>query len=122
MKSIKSKWRKRVKYGDKDEFKFWSSKVKGKGDKTLEKGTFLKEWTKVIVLTPKGKPDTIFSMGFSSVFGDTEVSNALRKIEEGPFGMRMGPEDCEFFIASNQGEVVLDFLCYTHIAEPGDLY
>ncbi len=123
MEVIKSKWKRTVEYGDKGEFKFWSPKVKGKGDETLEKRTSLEKWTKVIVFMPEGSPDTIFSMGFSSVFGDTIVSDAARRIEEGPFGMRMGPEDCEFFIVSNQGEVELDFVRYAHIDKPGvDLY
>ena len=123
MEVIKSKWKRKVEYGDKDEFKFWSPKVKGKGDKTLEKGTPLEKWTKVIVLMPIGSPDIIFSMGFSSVFGDTIVSDAVRRIGESSFGMRMGPEDCEFFIVSNQGKVELDFVHYVHIDKPGlDLY
>jgi len=123
MEVIKSRWKRISKYEDKGEFKFWSSEVEGKGDETLGKGTSLEEWTKVIVLMPKGNSDTIFSMGFSSVFGDTIVSDAVRRIGEGPFGMRIGPEDCEFFIVSNQGEVKLDFVCYAHIDKPGiDLY
>lgn len=123
MNIIKSEWKKRVEYGSKDEFRFWSEKVKGEGDKDLEAKRPLEKWRKVIILKPKGSPDTIFSMGFSSVFGDTIVSNLVRRIEEGPFGMRMGSEDCEFFIVSNQGKVELRFSRYADINESGiDLY
>jgi len=123
MNIIKSEWKRVDGYGNKDIFKFWSPKVKGEGDKKLEERTGPEKWTKVIVLMPKGNPDNIFSMGFHSVFEDIIVSNAVRRIERGVFGMRMGPKDCEFFIVSNQGKVELDFVRYADINKPFiDLY
>ena len=107
-------WRK-VDYGDERKFKFWSSKVKGKGDETLAKDSSLKDWKKVIVLKPIGNLKTRFSMGFSSIFGETKVSSAIRRVEDESFGMRMGPEDCDFFIVSNEGEVGLEFVEYADI-------
>ncbi len=124
MNKIKSEWDEVIgKYGDKDTFKFWSSKIKGKGDETLEKGVSLKKWTKVIILNPKGEPDTTFLIGYVPYFGDITVARVTRRIYRGPFGMRMGPEDCEFFIVSNHKEVELEFVRYAPIGESGiDLY
>ncbi len=109
MKIIGGQHSGRVKYSG-DQFKWWSPKVKGEGDSAMPKGSRTSDWRKIIILQPVGAPKTIFSMGFSSIFGDTATSDAIRRIEEGPFGMRMGPEDCEFFIVSNEGEVQLEFV------------
>ncbi len=110
------RWRK-VDYGKDRKLKFWSYKVKGEGDKALAKDSPLRGWKKIIVLMPIGGPETTFSMGFSAISGDTKVSDVVRKIKKGPFGMRLGPEDCEFFIASNDNEVGLEFVGYTDIAD-----
>ncbi len=107
-------WRK-INYGDVKKFKFWSAQVKGEGDQTLAKDSSLQDWKKVVVLAPLGSPKTTFSMGFSDAFGNTKVSTATRRVKEGPFGMRMGPENCLFFIASNKGIVELEVVGYTTI-------
>lgn len=107
-------WRK-VGYGDTRKFRFWSPQVRGEGDETLAKNSSLKDWKKVVVLRPTGNPKTTFSMGFSDVFGNIKVSSATRRAEEGPFGMRMGPEDCRFFIVSNGGAVGLEVVGHTTI-------
>lgn len=116
-------WRK-IKYGNTTEFEFWSEKVKGKGDESLLPGTPFESWRKIVILKPLGKPESTFSMGFSSIFGKTEISDATRKVKDGPFGMRMGPEDCEFFVASDDDSIGLDFnVKYVDIAElESDLY
>ncbi|MDD4358310.1 MAG: hypothetical protein PHY30_00665 [Candidatus Pacebacteria bacterium] len=98
-----------------DEFRFWSEKVKGEGDETLGKGALPDNWTKVIVLKSKGDLETLFSIGFINADGNTMISKSERKVGDGLFGMRMGPEDCEFFIVSNQGEVALEFAYYVNI-------
>lgn len=110
------RWRK-VDYGKDRKLKFWSCKIKGKGDKDLAEGSPLRDWKKIIILEPVGDPETTFSMGFSTVSGDTKVLSVDRKIKKGPFGMRLGPEDCEFFIASNNNEVGLEFVEYIDIAD-----
>ena len=110
------KWRV-VEYGDKAEFKFWSGKVTGKGDESLSSESPIDSWKEIIVLVPYGNPETKFSIGLSTVFGVTQMSDAERKIGDGCFGMRMGPDNCDFFIASNEGEVKLVFMKYIHISE-----
>lgn len=107
-------WR-RVNYQDRSKFRFWSRKIRGEGDRDLVKGTLLKHWKKVIILRPIGASETSFSMGFADVFGNTKISTAKRQVKEGVFGMRMGPEDCDFFIASRAGRVGLAFVEYAEI-------
>lgn len=114
------RWKK-VNYGNKKKFKFWSHKIKGEGDKALTKDSPLRDWKKIIVLRSIGDPETTFSMGFSTVSGDTKVSNVLRKIKKGSFGMRLGPEDCNFFIASNESKVGLELVEYTDITDESKL-
>ncbi|MFH1671297.1 MAG: hypothetical protein ABH889_00765 [Candidatus Portnoybacteria bacterium] len=109
-------WRK-VNYRDEGKFKFWSLLVRGEGDEKLANDSPMDQWKKVIILRPLGDPKTIFSMGFSDNLGNVKVSNATRRVAEGPFGMRMGPEDCHFFIASNNSEVRLELVDYTVIDE-----
>lgn len=112
-----------ISYRKGEPFKFLSTKVKGEGDKTLENDHSLKnrikfifrKWEKVIILEPSGNPKTTFSMGFIPSSGSAKVSSATRRVEEGPFGMRMGPEDCRFFIGSNKGTVGLEVIGYTTI-------
>jgi len=98
-----------------EEFDYYSSSVKGEGDEDLPEDASMEEWTKVIILKPTGKNKTIISPGFETVFGDVLVSNATRRVGSNPFGMRMGPEDCQFFVVSNEGEVGLEFVEYAHI-------
>jgi len=109
-------WRK-TNYGKSRKIKFWSNKIKGKGDKTLSKDSSLRDRKKVIVLKPIGDPETTFSMGFIPVSGDTKISNVIREIEKGPFGMRLDLYGCEPFIASNTGKVGLKFVKYVDIAD-----
>jgi len=109
-------WRK-ISYRDVKKFRFWSTQIRGEGDETLAKESSLKDWRKVVVLKPLGDLKTVFSVGFSDNFGNVKVSKASRRVEEGPFGMRMGPEDCRFFIVSNNGEVGLEFAEHTTIAD-----
>ncbi len=97
-------------------FKYWSNIVFGKGDENLKpsKSSMLgflnwlrknREWKKFIILLPEGDSNTIFRMGFySEQFRICKISSATRKISDGPFAMRMGPEDCYFFIVGT-GEV-----------------
>ena len=108
---------KKVIYGNKNAFKFWSPKVKGESDKDLSKDSPMKDWRKVIVLRPIGNPETTFSMGFSDIFGNTKVSSAKRKVKQGSFGMRMGPDDCGFFVVSNDDMVELKFVEYADITD-----
>jgi len=108
-----------VKYRNKRGSRFWSNKIKGKGDQTISKDLlFPRDWKRVIVLRPIGDPETTFSMG--SVIAGTnkvKVSNIVRPIRKGLFGMRLGSDDCEFFVASNTGKVKLEFVKYTDIAD-----
>jgi len=110
------KWQE-VNYRDERKFRFWSLQVRGEGDQTLTKDSSFKDWKKVIILKPLGRSKTTFSMGFSDNFGNTKVSNAIRRVEEGPFGMRMGSEGCRFFIVSNSsnGIVGLEVVKHTTI-------
>lgn len=105
------RWRK-VTYGDETKFKFWSPKTKIEGDKSSKNGSPISSWAKAVLLEPTVRPggsfETTFSMGFSDAFGNTKVSSVTRKVNEGLFGMRIGPEDCEFFIVSNNEEVGLE--------------
>lgn len=123
MKKITGQHWRDIKFADEKEFKFWAS-VTGKGDKSLSSGTPQGKWKKSIILKPIGELGTTFSMGFNSViFGITRISDAIRKVEQGSFGMRMGPEDCDFFIASNDGKVKLEIVRYIGICVVGgDLY
>ncbi len=91
---------------------FWSAKIIGKGDKSLFAKASRKTWNKIIVLEPLGSADTVFFLGFSDIFGNTKVLISPRKVGDGQFGMRMGPEDCEFFIVSLMAEVGLRVVCY----------
>lgn len=107
MKIMKwQRWR-NITHGGEGKFKFWSGLVKVEGDKTLEKGCPMKNWKRAIVLGPVGDSKVRFSMGFKAIDGTTKISTATRRIEDGLFCMRLGPDDCEFFIASNDGRVYL---------------
>lgn len=110
-------WRKVV-YGDFRKFRYWSPRIWGERDRSLTIESPRKDWKKIIVLKPIiSPPGTIFSIGFITVSGHVEVSTVTRKVEDGPFGMRMGPDDCGFFIVSNEGEVWLSFVEYADISD-----
>jgi len=105
-------------YGKNRKIEFWSNRIKGKGDKTLPKDSASRRgWNKVIVLEPIGDPETTFSMGFIPASGDTKVSNIIRKIEKGPFGMRLLPDNGKFFIAGNTGKLGLEFVKYADMTD-----
>lgn len=104
-------------------FKEWSNIVLGKGDETLRPSkpkmlgfwNWLKKnwrWKKFIILMPYGDLETEFKMGFySKQYGICKISSAIRKISDGPFAMRMGPEDCYFFVVGTE-EIVLEIVGY----------
>ncbi len=115
MKTVKWHSWKGILYGDTGRFKFWSAQITGEGDENLSKDAPMKDWKKVVVLRPLGNPETVFAIGFSNKFGSTKISTAPRKIKEGPFGMRMGAEDCQFFITSNTEAVKLELVGYVDV-------
>lgn len=115
MRKVSQTWRS-VEYRG-AEFGFWSPKIKGRGDSSLANDSSMESWAKIILLSPTGKPDTMFSIGFSDVFGNTKISSAKRKVKDGPFGMRMGPQDCEFFVASAEDSIGLAFMKYVSIED-----
>lgn len=102
-------------FGDLSLFPFWSKKVWGEGDESLSKQSPMRKWKKTIILSPFGNPDTVFSPGFIDILGACKISSLTRKVEDGPFAMRMGPDDCWFFIASKKGMVYLDSIGYADI-------
>ncbi|OGD24254.1 hypothetical protein A2Z10_03285 [Candidatus Azambacteria bacterium RBG_16_47_10] len=92
-------------------FLCWSNLVEGRGDEKLKPsrssmlGAFnwLRKyfrWKKYIILVPKTKVyDVPFRVGFySKQLGVCKISTAVRNASDGPFAMRMGPEDCHFFV------------------------
>lgn len=96
------------------QFWFWSNMVLGKGDENLKFSfspilgpiNWLKKhlkWKKFIVLIPKGDPETKFKVGFySEDWGICKIAPMKgRKISDGPFAMRMGPEDYYFFVVGD---------------------
>ncbi len=115
---------------DKD-FGFWSDLVLGKGDQILSPSQSFMfgpinwlikyfTWKKYIVLRPTiidrgiSTEDIEFHVGFwSKRFGVCKVSSATRHVSGGPFSMRMGPEDCHFFIVADK-EVELSIAGYVH--------
>lgn len=106
---IFQKWREVIYKGK--EFRFWSETVDERGDKDLPENAPMREWKKIVLLEPSptidGSMEAWFSMGFLLPFGQAKISSATRKISDGLFGMRLGPGDCSFFIASNNGGVHL---------------
>jgi len=121
MNQINGYWRKIKEYGNKKEFLFWSKKVTGIGDKTLNDNSKIPEWKRIIILEPKGDPKIIFEIGFQAFNGSIEMTTVSREINQGPFAMRMGREDCKFFIASNQGELDLKIDRYADINDDLDI-
>ncbi|MBU2540099.1 hypothetical protein KJ786_02985 [Patescibacteria group bacterium] len=82
----------------------------------MPKKSCRKDWRKIIILMPTGDPKTRFSIGFykDDIY---KLSTATRKVRNGPFGMRMGPENCGFFIVSNKKDrrLGLKFVEYADI-------
>ncbi|HXK32105.1 MAG TPA: hypothetical protein VJ378_01370 [Candidatus Paceibacterota bacterium] len=97
-------------YGETTRFKFWSAQILIEGDKSLPERTPMGKWRKVAIFNAIGDPDTVFSVGFIDFLGRCRVSGATRKVRQGLFAMRLGREDCRFFIASNKGEVRIECL------------
>lgn len=106
---------KKTGFGNRRRFRFWSNRVGAEKDDNLPPDASLPTWIKVAILVPKGRAETVFHMGFADTFGNVKVSSAKRRIGDGPFAMRMGPEDCEFFIASKKAEVRLELKGYSRI-------
>lgn len=72
------------------------------------------KWKKYIILVPKGGLHTKFQVGFyDEVYGTCKMSSAIRKVYDGPFAMRMGPNDCYFFIVGYNEVVTLEVAGYT---------
>jgi len=87
------------------EFTSWSNIVKALGDKRLApEDRDPAKWTKIVILRPIGPSDAQFSMGFIAYNGYTAICDTPRRVVDGPFGMRMGPEDCSFFIAAKTNQ------------------
>ena len=61
----------------------------------------MSNWRKVIVLRPIGPSDASFSMGFVDHMGFTVATNGQRRVSDGPFGMKIGFMDRDFFIATH---------------------
>jgi len=113
MKTIFPRW---VDADDLSPGAFYSEFVLGERDKTLKPSRskmlgpinwlikYLR-WKKYIILLPELKDDKVkdaeFLVGFKSEkFDICKVSLISRIISDGPFAMRIGPEDCHFFIVS----------------------
>ena len=118
MKKIVLQFWRKVRYGDRRQFKFWSARMTAAGDQSLMDTVHpyrMKDWKKVAIFSPSGVPDTVFFVGFSDIFGNTKISSIPRRIKDGLFGLRLGPDDCQFFVCSNDGEVGLTLAEYTTI-------
>lgn len=104
-------------------YTWYSNFVTGVGDKTLKpvRGSSLGlfnwlikfwYWKRVIVLNPIGDSFVVFQIGFWDRKRDIcMVSSAIRKVSDGPFAMRLGPDNCDFFIFGTY-EVELESLGY----------
>ncbi len=94
----------------KEDFKYCSGFTEVKGDKNLPENAPREEW-KIVIFEPAPRPggsrEATFSMGFMLPDGTAKVSNVKRKINDGPFAMRIGPGDCNFFIVSDETPVAL---------------
>ena len=55
-------------------------------------------WRKYIVLVPEGPKDYPFVVAFRDSYGVCKYSSRIRRVSNGPFMMRIGPEDCYFYI------------------------
>lgn len=104
-------------------YPYWSGLVRGEGDTTLKPSRssmlgicnwFWKYffWKKYIILTPKSKRnDVYFRVGFYSN-SVCKISTVVRSISDGPFAMRMGPEDCYFFAVGTSEDIHLEVAGY----------
>ena len=101
-------------------YRSWSPKVFAEGDESLDEESpqhiwqewRVVHWTKVVVLNPtvqdEEKEDVEFTVGFTNKFGDTEIATGIsRRVNEALFAMRMGPDDCHYFIVSKEEGVEL---------------
>lgn len=108
-------------------FEHWSNLARGKGDPRLPQrpknyykgflGWLRKnwEWKKCIILKVVGKPEAEFVVGYRTINSDgceCKISSDKKIVANGPFAMRLGREDCEFFIISNEPSIRLEFLGY----------
>lgn len=90
------------------EFRFWSGKEHCVGDSRLSQEAPKKKWKGVFLFAPTGSLDAIFYIGIVSPSGVAQIlSNKTRRVKDGFFGMRVGPQNCEFFVASDDAMVQL---------------
>jgi len=127
MKKNYSTWKHTV-YG-KSQIKYYSKLIKGEGDTGLRTSSkarkgwiFVKSrWTKLIVLRPicldpeaweeRRSRLRMWPGYYSKKFEVCQVSKRTLRLSDGPFAMRMGPENCYFFVMANF-PVHLDFCGY----------
>lgn len=104
-------------------FPYLSNLVYGEGDKELHRSAPKSVWTKCIILKPTGANDVIIRPGFrSNAYVIAKVASSTRKVSDGSFAMRMGPDGCHFFVISTQ-EVQLEIVGYQDIIDlKVDLY
>ncbi len=108
-----------VVYGDKNRYAFWSEKILGKGDIDLSETA--EGFKKFIVLKVLGKTGTVISIGFvSGEYHKTMIMDTDAAITDIGFVFSMGMDrsDCEFFVASNDGEVKLELGGYKNNDDP----
>lgn len=60
-------------------------------------------WKRIAVLTPVGKPDDEFRLGFDTSTHICRLSPIVQKVSDGSFGVRVGAKDISFFIVSKNG-------------------
>lgn len=125
---VKWYWRpwRRAEFGSTDLGRFfvWSpaicckpsgDKLAGKGGKNYGTGVFnwLRKnlyWRECVVLEPFNGSDSQFIIGF---YGEGEKYcwlaplSAVRRVSDGPFAMRLGPEPCYFFVV---GTALIDLV------------
>lgn len=117
---IFQKWTSVV-YGETKGFTHWSNLVLGLGDENLKQGDGFLKWKKLVILIPSGNSDVRFQVGFyGKGTGICGISSTVRMVGDGPYAMRMGPEDCNFFVVSNDGPVELKIAGY--VRKDMDLY
>lgn len=103
------------------DLRFWSNEVIAKGDPRnpknygrgslnwLGKAFF---WRRRVILVPSGSlPETRFVVIFRDEDGYMACSRE-RRVDEGPFMMRVGPRDIRFFLLGNYGNIGLSIAGY----------
>lgn len=119
------KWKKCRVGNEFDEgFRYCSNYVLGKGDETLKPShspmlgpiNWLRKhlfWKKYIILMPASDdPTAKFRVGFySRKYNLCMVSSVAGSVSDGPFVMRLGPDDCEFFVIATK-KVTLKMVGY----------